>query len=130
MREGGGGGGGVLCFFELACLALGFGLIIIRHPRCGVGLLDFKLDSGTLALALSTPRSSKPRLSLQCPKPESLVPSPRVSLECPTPECSCSAQPQSVPGMPNPRVSLPREGGDVRSQKMYYSPSGCGAVRF
>ena len=67
----------------------------------------------------------KPRVSLG-------VPNPRVSSECPAqlprvpdecfrsaqfgslpPESPWSAQPQSVPGGPNPRVSLPREGGDV-----------------
>ena len=42
---------------------------------------------------------------------------PKVSLECPTPESR--AQPHSVPGVPNPRVSLPREGGDVRSKIVY-----------
>ena len=31
-------------------------------------------------------------------------------------DCPQSAQPQSVAGAPNPRVSLPREGGDVRSK--------------
>ena len=48
--------------------------------------------------------------------------SPKVPLECPTPgvpdpECPGSSQAQSPPGVPNPRVSLPREGGDVRSKK-------------
>ena len=83
-------------------------------PALGVGLLDFKLNSiSTLLLAWSTPRSS-----LECPTPEcptlsvprvpnSRVPKPKFSLECSTPECPWSAQPQSVPGVPNHRGSLP-----------------------
>ena len=65
-------------------------------------------------------------------QPQSLPGVTKVSLECPSPECPrpspespCSAQLQSLPGVPNPRVSpgvpnprlsLPREGGDVRSK--------------
>ena len=102
-------------------------------------------------VSLECPRVPNPRVSPKCPAPESPlecqpqsvagVPSPRVpthnlskypkcpqsaqpgvrklnslSLECPTPECPRSAQPRNVPGVPNPRVSLPREGGDVRSK--------------
>ena len=73
------------------------------------------------------------RVSLECPtlvslecQPQSL-PIPECA-ECPTPECPWSAQPQSIPGVPNaqslpgvpnPRVSLPREGGDVRSKIVF-----------
>ena len=43
-----------------------------------------------------------PESPWECPTPD------RVSPECPAPECPWSAQ---------PKVSLPREGGDVRSKK-------------
>ena len=123
--------------------------MLLSHPRWGVESLN-----STLLLA----RNSSPR-----PVYSSLIPgapNPKVSLECPTLECSWSstpespwsahpdpeclrsvswsAQPQSLPGVPNaqpqsraqslpgvpnprtgvpnPRVSLPREGGDVRSK--------------
>ena len=74
----------------------------------GVGLLDFKLNS--------SPRPelfSSPGLLLAHPwsaQPQSVpgVPNSRVSPDCPQ-----NAQPQSVAV---PSVSLPREGGDVRSQ--------------
>ena len=74
----------------------------------------------------------------ECPRsaqPQSLpgVPNPRVFVECPTqsvpgvpnvpnPRASLECRAQSVPGvpnprvLPNPRVSLPREVGDVRSK--------------
>ena len=87
-------------------------------PTLGVGLLDFKLNSSTLLLARSTPRSSlectpecpwsaQPRvsrvhnrkLSLGCPKS-----GPKVSLECPAQEyLECPT----------------REGGDVRSKILF-----------
>ena len=51
------------------------------------------------------PWSAQPRLSLE-----------RAFLAQPTP---WHAQPQSVPGVPNPRVSLPKEGGDVRSKIVF-----------
>ena len=53
---------------------------------------------------------SVPKVFAECPAPD--------SLKCPTPESPWSAQPPECPvsGVPNPRVSLPREGGDVRSK--------------
>ena len=64
------------------------------------------------------------------PNPE--LPNPRVSLECPTPECFWRCPPPNplecptphCPWVPNPRVSLPREGGDVRSKVVFESSSG------
>ena len=108
---------------------------ICFSPTLGVGLLNAKFNSSPRPLArISSPRPGYP----------SLIPGvPRVSLECATRACSWSAQPaQSVPApefpwsaqqcptlecfgvasprvsleVPNRRVSLPREGGDARSQ--------------
>ena len=52
------------------------------------------------------------------PRSVSGVPSPRVSLECPTPSLPGLSNPRvsSGPECPWSRVSLPREGGDVRSE--------------
>ena len=94
----------------------------------------FEIAIGMMTLAIRTPElCGNPRVSLECTPQR---PNPRVSLECPTAECPRSAQlqsllkcptpespaepnprlsRQSVPGVPNRRVSLPREGGDVRS---------------
>ena len=41
------------------------------------------------------------------------------TLECPRP-APCLPECPSVPGVPNPRVSLPTEGGDVRSKIIYF----------
>ena len=51
--------------------------------------------------------SPRPRVSWSA-QPQSLpgVPNPRVSLECPTPEFPRSTQPQSLPTAPNSKVSL------------------------
>ena len=63
----------------------------------------------------SLPGEPYPRVSPECPTPESpWSAQPRVSLECPTPESPWSAQPKvslkcptpECPGVPNPRVSL------------------------
>ena len=104
------------------------GHFVIPHPRCGVVRFQTRLlarNSSRPVYSSLIPGVPNPKVSLECPTPE--------SLECPTPESPCSAQPQSlpgepnpdcprsaqpqsVPGMPNPRVSLPREGEDVRSK--------------
>ena len=105
-------------------------------PTLGVGLLDFNLNSSprpelfSPGLLLAHPWSAQPQSVPGVLQSLPGVPSLRVSLkcsECPRsaqPKVShtahpWSAQPQSVPGVPSPRVSLPREGGDVRSQLIY-----------
>ena len=66
--------------------------------------------------ARSTPRPT-PSLEWRplSAQPQSVprVPNPKVSLVCQT--VPAVPNPRSVPGVPNPRVSLPREGGDIRS---------------
>ena len=69
-------------------------------PTLGVGLLDFKLNSSPLA----HPWSAQSQSVAGVPKFRVSVPNLRMSPECP------------ALGVPNPRVSLPREGGDVRSK--------------
>ena len=75
-------------------------------PTLGVGLLDVNLNSSPRPEHFSSPRTqSTPRSSL-----ETGVPNSKVFLGCPTPGVPnprpWSAQPQSVPGVPSPRVSL------------------------
>ena len=64
----------------------------------GVGLLDFKLNSSPHPEIFPCPKLfSSPGLLLECPE---------SSLECKVPEVpNPEAQPQSLPGMPTPRVS-------------------------
>ena len=94
--------------------------LVFRHtsenPKC-------RIQRPNPKVSLECPPLSIP-VSLKCPTPEFagecpwsaqgflgvLTPSP----ECPTPECFLECRPLSVPGGPNPRVSL--EGGDVSSE--------------
>ena len=109
-------------------------------------LLEFKLNSSPRPV-YSSPRECQPnpKVSLQCVTrkcPWSARPQSVPFLECPPPKCAWStqpalecrvflkhptrsAQPQSVPAMPNPGVFLPREGGDVRSKIIYWGLRVC-----
>ena len=128
--------------------------VFFPHFRCGVVRFSTQIFSspGTFVLARSSPRSSlecemkqrwddereksemqqrerkrkeeemvataretcvkaervpNPRVSRSAqPQRVPGVPNPRVLLECPNPECPWSAQPQNVPGVPNHRLSL------------------------
>ena len=75
----------------------------LLFPTLGVGLLDF---NSTLLLA----RNSSPRLELLS-SPGILLAHPSSFNPCPAPESPCSAQPQSIPEMPNsqpcPRLPSP-----------------------
>ena len=85
------------------------GVFCPGFPHSGGGVLDFKLNSSSRPELFSSP-------GLLLAHPWS---APRVSLECPTPDCPCNAQPRSVPRVPNPRVSLPSEGGMFEVKELY-----------
>ena len=116
--------------------------LLLAHPWTAQPQSVPGVPNSSVSLECPTPENPRDPTpeSFWGAQPQSVpgVPSPRVSHrptpECPTPECPTpeaqpsSAQPQSVPecpapespwsvaGVPNRRVSLPREGGDVRGK--------------
>ena len=114
-------------------------IIVIPHPRCG--LLDFRLLSSPTQ-PQSVPGVPNPRVSLErptldwsaqpasCAQPQSVpgpnpkecpgVPISKCFSECPTPECPWSAQPQSVPGVSNPRGISTQRGWGCSKQNISY----------
>ena len=117
-------------------------------PQSVPGVPRLKVVWSAECPAPESPCSAQPRVSLECPTPSAQpqsvlgvpqrlpqlpnprvslkeVPSPTISLKCPT---SGRLVPPRMPGVPAqcfwsaylPRVSLPKEGGDVRSKWLKY----------
>ena len=95
----------IFIFIFIFIYVFAFYIYIFIFPTLGVGLLDLKLNSSPRPVYSSLiPGVPNPKVSLQCP---TLNAQPQ-SLECPTPECptlECPT-PQSLPGVPSPRLSL------------------------
>ena len=95
----------------------------LLFPTLGVGLLDLKRNSSPRPELFSSPGSAQPAKCFWSAQPRPGAPNPSVPGESPwsaQPHCVWSAQPQSVPGVPNPRVSLRREGLDVKSKIIFF----------
>ena len=77
----------------------------LLFPTLAVGLLDFKVD--VVLARLEADSSDQPKYPCSAQPPSiPAVPNRKVSLQCPATKYPCSAQPMSIPAMPNRRVSL------------------------
>ena len=91
-----------VCMYIYICIKKIF-FLLIPHLRCETQLFS---SPGTLLLARSTPRETRPCWRPWNAQPQRLpgVPNPRDSLNCPTPEPPWSAQPQRLLECPAPET--------------------------